>query len=243
MEEVHSRQKRKLNVVGIVKALVVIALVSGTVALGYLYYQTRMELEFLSSQSGQEELAKREVAEVVGSLEKLAILPSEDPVVATITDNVALASQSAFYTNAVNGDKLVVYPQAKQAFIYSPSRNKIVNVGPLLIDDAPVGENAQGATEQVSASTISIEVRNGSNTTGKATDTSNELKALASNISISEVTNAANKEYNGNVVVSSVPDMAATAQQIAQEIDAQVVNSLPSGEASTQADILVIVGN
>lgn len=243
MEEVHSRPKKKLNFFGILRAIIVIALVAGTAALAYLYYQTRMELQFLSSQSGQEELAKREVTQVVEALGKLAILPSEEPVVATITDNVALASQSAFYTNAVNGDKLVVYPQAKQAFIYSPSRNKIVNVGPLLIDDAPVGENAQGATEQVSAATISIEVRNGSNTTGKATATSNELKALASNISISEVTNAANKEYKGNVVVSSVPDMAATAQQIADKIGAQVVSSLPSGESSTQADILVIVGN
>jgi hypothetical protein len=243
MQEMHQSSKKKFSLLKLIRAIVIVVLVGGIAGLGYLYYQTRQELKFLSSPTGQEELAKREVTQVVEALGKLAILPTEEPVVATITDNAALASQSAFYNNSVNGDKLVVYPEAKQAFIYSPSRNKIVNVGPLLIDDAPVGDNAQGTTEPVSAEPISIEVRNGSTTTGKATAASNDLKALASNVVIAQVTNAINTNYQGNVVVAVNPEMAQVATQVANEIGAQVATALPTGESSTQADILVIIGN
>ena len=51
--------------------------------------------------------------------------------------------------NAQNGDKLLVYQQAKQAFIYSPARNKLVNVGPILMDGSPVGEETNDATEPI----------------------------------------------------------------------------------------------
>lgn len=245
MEEIHSnhiKPKKKFSMMTLLRTIVILALVGGLAGLGYLYYQTRQELQFLSSQAGQEELAKKEVEQVVSALGKLAILPQEDPVVATITDYAALASQSAFYNNSMNGDKLVVYPQAKQAFIYSPSRNKIVNVGPLLIDDAPVGENGEGA-EQAEVTPINIEVRNGSTTAGKGTTVSSELEALASNIVITDVTDAANTEYEGTLIVATSPEMANTANQIASRINAQVVNTLPSGEDVTQADILIIVGN
>lgn len=131
---------------------ILLLMVIGVFGLGYLYYETRQELQFLSSPAGQEELAKREVENVLAALGKLAILPEEEPVVATITDASVLATESAFYKNAENGDKLVVFPTAQQAFIYSPSRNKIVNVGPLLIEEAPVGDNAHGATEAVGTS-------------------------------------------------------------------------------------------
>lgn len=122
-----------------------LGLIGGLVSLGYLYYQTRQELKFLASPAGQEELGRRATQQTVEALAQLAILPQEDPVIATITDKDALASQSAFYRNAENGDKLVVFPQAQQAYIYSPSKNKIVNVGPLVIEseDQPSGIQAE----------------------------------------------------------------------------------------------------
>lgn len=63
------------------------------------------------------------------------LLPEEEPVVATIIDSAFLATQSAFYAQAQNGDKLVIYPQAQKAFVYSPERNIIVNSGPLVLDN------------------------------------------------------------------------------------------------------------
>jgi hypothetical protein len=126
--------RKKSNAGKIFVTLFVIALIGGLAGLGYMYYQTRQELKFLASPDGQEALAKRSTDQVVDALSKLALLPEEEPVIATITDVAALASQSAFYLKAENGDKLVVFPQAQQAYIYSPGRNKIVNVGPLIIE-------------------------------------------------------------------------------------------------------------
>lgn len=138
-------EHRKKSPVGkIFLTLFLLGLVGAIGGLGYMYYQTRQELKFLSSPAGQEELAKRSTDQVVNALSKLALLPEEEPVIATITDVTALASQSAFYLKAENGDKLVVFPQAQQAYIYSPGRNKIVNVGPLIIE----GNQQQAGLEE-----------------------------------------------------------------------------------------------
>lgn len=237
------KTKKKSSVLKMVKALVLVAMLVGLVGLGYLYYQTRIELQFLASPDGQDELARREVGQVVAALGKLAILPEEEPVIATITDYEALASQSAFYTNSLNGDKLVVYPQAKQAFIFSPSRNKIVNVGPLLIEDAPLGENSQGTTEQVSAQKVSVEVRNGSGVAGKATSLSQQLSSTYELVSVTAVVDAATDTYQGITVVdNSKGKFAALAQSLAKELNGKV-STLPTTESSSLAELIILVGN
>ena len=72
------------------------------------------------------------VSQYVGLVGKLMILPKgEEPVIATITDSKALAKEQVFYSNAQNGDVVLVYQKAMQAIIYSPSRGVIVNVGPV----------------------------------------------------------------------------------------------------------------
>ena len=137
--------------------ILVLILLAGLIGTGYLYYKTRTELMRLTQPSGQEELAKREVKAVVDKLGKLTILPEEEPVVATIIDSEFLATQSAFYQKAENGDKLVVYPQAQKAYIYSPGRNIIVNAGPLVLDQneqPPQGTQSE-VTEEQSAATAS----------------------------------------------------------------------------------------
>jgi hypothetical protein len=140
-------EHKKKNYFGIFfLVLFLLGLVAAIAGLGYLYYQTRLELKFLSSPAGQEELSKRSTEQVLEALGKLALLPSEEPVIATITDVDSLASQSAFYLKAQNGDKLVVFPQAQQAYIYSPARNIIVNVGPLIIEG-----NEENSLEQEDA--------------------------------------------------------------------------------------------
>jgi len=68
---------------------------------------------------------------VVKQVGKLVILPSgEQPTLATISDAAKLQSQP-FFTQAVNGDKLLVYNKAKIAILYRPSINKIVEMAPL----------------------------------------------------------------------------------------------------------------
>lgn len=137
-----SKPKKKGGKLTVFLLVIVLLLVAAVSATGFLYYQTKQELIRLTQPAGQEELAKKEVQAVVQKLGKLTILPEEEPVVATIIDAPFLATQSAFYQKAENGDKLVVYPQAQKAYVYSPGRNIIVNAGPLVLDQneqAPEG--------------------------------------------------------------------------------------------------------
>jgi hypothetical protein len=74
-------------------------------------------------------------AAVLQAVSELMILPSEpDPIIALVADAARLQAEQAFYRGAENGDVLLVFPQSRQAIIYRPSSNKIVNAGPLIVD-------------------------------------------------------------------------------------------------------------
>jgi hypothetical protein len=210
----------------------VILLLAISAAIGFLYYQTRQELKRISSQKGQQELSKQEVQAVVSELEKLTLLPEEEPVLATILNAPYLATQSAFYEKAQNGDKLIVYPKAQKAYIYSPERHIIVNAGPLIMDQG------QGQTQ---AQPMKVEIRNGSSTLGAGTRLKSKVEGNGAEVIA--VTDAANKEYRETIVIPI--NKAITAEQLkpfAETINGKVVTSVPSGEATSHADVLVIVG-
>lgn len=77
--------------------------------------------------------AQKEMSELVASVGKLIDLPSgENPTVATITDPEKLKDQP-FFSNAKSGYKVLIYPTARKAFLYDPSREKLVEVAPLIL--------------------------------------------------------------------------------------------------------------
>jgi hypothetical protein len=123
-------------------ALLVVGLVIALQVLGSMYLKTRSQLEELKTAQGQQKLSETDVAKVIEQLGKLTVLPDEKPIVATIIDANFLATQSAFYVGAKNGDKLVVFPKAMKAFIFSPEKNLIVNSGPVLLNQQASGSAA-----------------------------------------------------------------------------------------------------
>ncbi len=75
--------------------------------------------------------AARQVNDTLGKVAKLAIVPAnETPTVATIANAAKLKGQS-FFANAKDGDKVIVYSQAKEAILYRPSTNQIVTIAPV----------------------------------------------------------------------------------------------------------------
>ncbi len=86
-----------------------------------------------------QEVQTRETATLVQKVGALMLLPTgETPVVASVTDAQSLKSQQPFYKDAQNGDVLLVYAQAERAILYRSSTNKIINVGPVYLNqDAP----------------------------------------------------------------------------------------------------------
>ena len=70
----------------------------------------------------------KQVASTINSVSKLAVVPTnETPTVETVQNATKLKSL-AFYKNAENGDKVIVYTKAGEAILYRPSTNQIVNI-------------------------------------------------------------------------------------------------------------------
>ncbi len=80
---------------------------------------------------------------IVLRVQKLIMIPSEQPVIYTVDNAKELTAQQAFFTGAEDGDILLVFPKAEKAILYSSARNIIVNVGPITYDNTA---NAAAAT-------------------------------------------------------------------------------------------------
>jgi len=108
--------------------LVILALVAGGIWFAYDYSQLRNENKQLSD---PQQAARQATAVLVAEVGALTDLPAgETPTVATVSDVSKLKNQ-AFFANAQNGDKVLIYTQAKRAYLYRPSTQKIIEIAPI----------------------------------------------------------------------------------------------------------------
>lgn len=102
------------TIIIVLMLLIIVSLVVG----GYYYTQN------MSSNP-----AKKELDQTLKSLSKLMVLPEDElPTLATVTDPEKLKDQP-FFANAKAGDKILIYTNSKKIILYSPTLNKIVEVG------------------------------------------------------------------------------------------------------------------
>ncbi len=197
------------------------------------YWSLKQEVRFLSTTQGQQELNKKEVDKVVEAVGKLIILPTgQQPTVATIQDVVALAKEQPFFNGAENGDKLLFYQD--KAIIYSVKNNKLVNVGPVYNQSGQAVKPAENL-----ANKLTVDVRNGSEKVGVGRTLADGLIAKGL-CQIKEVTNAVKTSYPKTILINLTnKDVSA----LEKELGVKAVKALPEGEASSQADALIIVGN
>ena len=74
----------------------------------------------------------KEVKALTGQIGKSMELPAgEQPTLATVTDQTKLGGQD-FFAHAQNGDKLLVYSNARKAILYRPSSGKVIDVTNLI---------------------------------------------------------------------------------------------------------------
>lgn len=84
------------------------------------------------------EFARNDQAEfILEKVSALIVLPAETPQIVIITDAQAVKQAQPFLARAENGDALIVYTQAGQAFLYRPSTNKLIAVGPVNAGSPP----------------------------------------------------------------------------------------------------------
>lgn len=198
------------------------------------YKSAQKQVTHLSTQEGQLELAQQEIRGLVEKVSKHMILPEGDPVVATIQDAEALKQQQKFYQDAENEDKLLIYKD--KAIIYSPGKDRIVNVGPVFIQQGDQLRNAADVIDEANAKT-SVELRNGTENAGLARVQADALNKDVYNVV--GIGDAANKAYTQTVIVNQA---SADVSALANELGAQVVDALPEGEAGSSADVIIILG-
>lgn len=97
------------------------------------------------------EAAKQDAKETIVAVGKLLMLPpDEEPTVMQVTDVSKLKDQ-AFFANAQNGDKVLIYTTAKKAILYRPGTNKIIDVAPVNIGNTATP--SAGSTSSPQATT------------------------------------------------------------------------------------------
>jgi hypothetical protein len=126
---------RRVNRTAVIVVLAVLLVVTASIA-GYLFSQYQQ----LKNDPAAANAAQ--TATLVEQVGKLMVLPAgQTPTVATVSDKSKLASQP-FFKDAKNGDQLLIYSEAKEAIIYRPSDNKIINVGPIALNSSGAGVTA-----------------------------------------------------------------------------------------------------
>ncbi len=87
----------------------------------------------IATTSDPSHMSQSEIDALVAHVGTLVLLPKgEEPTVATVTDLDALKGE-AFFSNAVLGDKVLMYPKAQQAVLYDPQQDKVIEMAPLTV--------------------------------------------------------------------------------------------------------------
>jgi len=217
--------------------------------LGYLYKKEKDTVQ------DPTQAATEEATKIKDSAGKLMLLPEDvEPQIATITDIDKLREENPeFYKNAENGDNLLIYPQ--KAIIYSPSRNIIVNVAPIIRQ--PAGDSVKPETEpkkppeeeKIEESTtepLTVELRNGTTQAGLAETYESQIKEnLGENFKVVKKGNATMGGIYTGIVVYDLTGgkKGGTVKALADGLSATIETTLPTGEISSDAEVVVIIGS
>ena len=80
------------------------------------------------------QMSDKQITTLVKKVSKIMMIPDEKPVIANINQAEELMKEQDFYVGSKNGDYLIVFTGAKKAIIYREDENKIINVGPVVMD-------------------------------------------------------------------------------------------------------------
>lgn len=183
--------------------------------------------------------APNDITDLISRVSKhIMVKQGETPTVATIQDiNVLQQQNAAFYKDAQNGDRLLVW--SDKAVLYSPTQDIILAVLPISLPASAVGQQPTNATN--TAETATIEVRNGSGITGLAKTFAQTLTAAGMDVLPAA---AANKSDYAKTVIVKLTDKALpqTLKDLETATKNAAVVEMPEGEKASKADFLVIVG-
>lgn len=187
-----------------------------------------------SARQAAKAVAARENQALIAKVGSLIVLPDEEPSIATVVDKTKLADQP-FFEKSENGDKLLIFTQARKAILYRVSANKIINVAVINI----VGQqNAASPSAQVQK--IRVAILNGTKTAGLTKSVETKLKKIAG-VEIGAKDWAIIQVYPKTLVIDLTGALPDRASLIAQSLGGEV-SLLPKEEHKPNADLVVIIG-
>lgn len=186
------------------------------------------------------EILKREEAEFVAKVGRSISLPTDEkPTVASVKDLNKLSGQ-AFFKDAREDDKVLIYTNAKKVVLYRPSEARVVEVGSINISsDKGV---VAGEQTSVNVTPFKVALLNGTSTTELTSRLEDELKKLLPEGEVVFRANAEKSDYEKSVVVNLNEDRKSEAELLAKKLGLEV-GQLPDGETKPESgDVLVIIG-
>jgi len=115
----------------LISTIIFIFLIIAVVTSWYFYAQWKRALN--TQYTGSSEVA--EIQQIVSIISQRMLLPEgEEPTIATVIDKNQLQDQQ-FFANAENGDKVLIYTNARKAILFRPSTEKIIEVAPIFFED------------------------------------------------------------------------------------------------------------
>lgn len=178
--------------------------------------------QYQKVKNNPEVVTKQETEALVEKISKLIDVPNDEtPTVATVTDVEKLKDQP-FFANAQNDDKILIYTKAKKAIIYRPKEDRLINVGPIAINQqAQVGVALVNAGGDVSVAEKAI------------------TEKFGSTVAIVSKTDAQTRTIRSLTVVDTSGQNGEVAKQIADTLGGKV-GSLPQGETAPEGSAIVV---
>lgn len=211
---------------------IAVAIVAILIGVNYARQAQDLRKQVEELKQNPQQVVQDEVKKLVEDVGKLIALPEgEDPTLATITDRERL-KDVPFFIKAENGDKVLIYVNARKAFLYRPGSQKLIEVATI---------NLSPQADQSFAPKVAL--RNGTDVAGLTRGVEDELKRLLPKAEITTRDNAKNPSTKETIVVDLTGNRRADAQRLAQAIGAKV-GDLPEGEGKPAgADFLILIGS
>jgi|GEM_PF-778062 len=132
----------------VVELLLVVAIVGlGWYAMKLNSDKTSLTKQLAAANANPQLLVQKQTDAVIHAVGLLVQLPKDEtPTVANVSDAAQAKKQSAFFANAQDGDKVLMYVKAGEAILYRPSTNKIILVAPLTFTNSGTTTSTTPAT-------------------------------------------------------------------------------------------------
>jgi len=200
--------------------ILIVLILAGTT--GFFYWKYRESQDLLNNPT---QASEQEAAELTAKVGLLMDLPKDEkPTIISVVDKDKVKTQP-FFTNAENGDKVLVYTVAKKAILYRPLSGKIIEVGP--VDIAPT-------------TNFKVALYSATGNVSMLDEFESKLKESVTNLEY-PIKEKAKTDTDKILVIDIKGGKTVETEQIAKLLGGEV-STLPAGETAPDADFLIIAG-